>query len=87
VPGRERGREELCVPLLAGGGGLGGPDSVQDGQVVGIGQCTLPGLGRRLLLAVSVQDLGEHPKRILGIISRGGRARVAGLVREPVVAG
>jgi len=44
--------------VLAGHGGLVGPDRVQNGQVIGVGQGSLPGLGRGQLLAVSVQHRG-----------------------------
>jgi hypothetical protein len=42
---RQVGQEQVPVALLAGRGGLGGPDRVQDGQVIGVGQGLLPGLG------------------------------------------
>ena len=47
VAGRQGGQQQVPVALLAGGGGLGGPDRVQHGQVVGVGQSLLPGLGGR----------------------------------------
>ena len=31
VPGRQRGRDELAVAVVAGVAGFGGPDRVQDG--------------------------------------------------------
>jgi hypothetical protein len=34
---RQVGQEQVPVVLLAGCGGLGGPDRVQDGQVIGVG--------------------------------------------------
>ena len=43
---RQVGREQVPVVLLAGRGGLVGPDRVQDRQVIGVGQGPLPGLGR-----------------------------------------
>jgi hypothetical protein len=46
-----------------GGDGLGGPNRVQAGQVVGVGQGLVPFLGGRELLAVAAQDLGEHAQR------------------------
>jgi len=58
---------------------------VQDGQVVDVGRGLLPSLGRRLLLGVAAQDLGEHAKRVLGP-GGGCRDRVACLVGEAVVA-
>ena len=50
VPGRQRAHHELAVAVVAGGLGFGGPDRVQDGQVVGVGQvaaprCTFRGTG------------------------------------------
>src|SRR5689334_8862322 len=43
--------------------GLGGPDRVQDGQVIGICEGLVAGLGGRDLLAVVVEDGGEHAER------------------------
>jgi hypothetical protein len=37
VAGRQAGRQRVFVPLLAGGRGFGGPDGVQDREVVGGG--------------------------------------------------
>ncbi len=37
VAGRQDGGEQVLVALLAGGCGFGGPDGVQDGQVIGVG--------------------------------------------------
>ena len=51
--GRERGRDELAVAVVAGGLGFGGPDRVQDGEVVGVGQVTLPDYGGGQLGAVA----------------------------------
>jgi hypothetical protein len=45
VPGRERGRDELAVVVVAGVAGFGDPDRVQDGQVVGVGHVAAPGFG------------------------------------------
>jgi hypothetical protein len=71
--------------LVAGRGGLGGPDGVQDGQVVGVGQGLVAGLGGGQLLAVACQHASQHGQRLPG---RGRRGRlVAGSVRETVVAG
>jgi hypothetical protein len=56
--GRQGGREQVPVALLAGLAGLGSPDGVQDGQVVGVGQGLVAGLGGGLLLAVPFQDDG-----------------------------
>jgi hypothetical protein len=58
VFGRQGGGEQVPVALLAGGAGFGGPDRVQHGQVVGVGQGLLAGLGGRGLLAVAVQHDG-----------------------------
>jgi hypothetical protein len=65
-------REQLAVALLAGRGGFGGPDGVQHGQVVGVGEGLLAGLGGRVLLAVTVQDGGQHSERLAGRSGRGG---------------
>ena len=59
VFGGQGGQEQGAVALLAGGRSLGGPDRVQHGQVVGVGEGLAPGLGGRELLAVMVQDGGE----------------------------
>jgi TIR domain len=66
------GGEQLAVALLAGRGGFGGPDRVQHGQVVGVGEGLLAGLGGRVLLAVAVQDGGQHGERLAGRGGRGG---------------
>ena len=64
VPGRQRGRDELAVAVVAGGAGFGGPDRVQDGEVVGVGQVAAPGLGGRQFGAVAAQDVGQHGDRL-----------------------
>ena len=63
VARRQGGREQVAVALLAGGGGLGGPDRVQQGQVVGVGESLLAGLGSRELLAVAVQHGRQDAQR------------------------
>ena len=73
VVGRQGGGEQVAVALLAGGGGLGGPDRVQHGQVVGVGQGLLAGLGGRVLLAVAIQHAGQHAQRRTGRGGPGGR--------------
>jgi hypothetical protein len=55
----EGGQVEVAVALVAGRGGLGGPDRVQDRQVVGVGQGLLAGLDRGQLLAVFVEHAGQ----------------------------
>ena len=55
---RERGRDDLAVPVLAGGGGFGPPDGVQDSQVVGVGQVALQDRGDRQLGPVAAEDVG-----------------------------
>ena len=65
------------VLLLAGGRGFGGPDGVQDGQVIGVGQSTVPVLGGGQELAVSFQDGGEHGQRFAGRGGWGGGGRNA----------
>ena len=66
--------------LFAGRGGLGGPDGVQDGQVVGVGEGLVSCLGGRVLLAVVVQHRGEHAERGGRRGGRGGH-RQAGMDR------
>ena len=78
VAGRQAGQEQVVVALLAGGGGLGGPDGVQDRQVVGVGQGAVPGLGGGGELAVSFQDGGQHGERLAGRGGWGGRGGGAG---------
>jgi hypothetical protein len=46
VAGRQAGRDNVLVALLAGGRGLGGPDRVQDREVIGTGQGAVPVLSR-----------------------------------------
>ena len=88
MPGsrRERGLEQGTVAPLASGRGLRGPYSVQDGQVVGVGQGLLPGLGRGLAGSVPFgDDLGEHaPPRwsSRGRPGRPGRDRLPAAVRR-----
>ena len=72
VAGRQVGQEQVPVALLAGRGGFGGPDGVQDGQVIGVGQGAVPVLGGGQELAVSVQDGGQHGQRVAGRGGRGG---------------
>ena len=74
VFGRQGGQEQVTVALLAGGGGLGGPDRVQHGQVVGIGESLLAGLGSRELLAVAIQ----HGRPARPAPCPAGQAAVAG---------
>ena len=73
VAGWQRGREQVPVSLLAGGGCFGGPDRVQEGQVVSVGQGLVAGLGGGELLAVVVQHRGEHAQRRVRGGGRGGR--------------
>jgi hypothetical protein len=40
--GRERGHDKVAVAVVAGGSGFGGPDGVEGGQVIGVGQVPLP---------------------------------------------
>jgi hypothetical protein len=62
--GRERGRDELAVAVVPRVAGIGGPDRVKDGQVVGIGQVAAPGLAGREFGAVAAQDVGQHGDRL-----------------------
>ena len=80
VAGRQGVHEQVVVALVAGRGGLGGPDRVQEGQVVGVGQGLVAGLGGGVLLAVAVQHVGQHGERLVpcgGWRERGGRLRSA----------
>ena len=61
---RQGGLEQVLVTAVAGGGGLGGPDRVQDREVVGVGQGLVSGLDGRQLLAVVIQHCGEHAERV-----------------------
>ena len=89
VSGRQRRLQQGAVALFADGRGLGGPDRVQDGEVVGVGQGLPPCLRCGLLGAVAVgDDLGEHAHRVGGLrlvpaAGRGGSV----LGGEAVVAG
>ena len=85
VAGREGLHEQVLVPLVAGGGGLGGPDRVQQGQVVRVGQGLVPGLGGGQQLAVAVQHAGQHGEGLPRCRRWGGL--VAGSGGEAVVAG
>jgi hypothetical protein len=76
VPVGQGGHEQVAVVLFAGRGGLGGPDRVQDGQVVGVGQGLAAGLGGGVLLAVAVQHAGQHGDRVRR--GGGGSDRAAG---------
>src|SRR5690349_6816245 len=55
VFGGQGGQEQVAVALLPSGRSLRGPDRVQQGQVVGVGEGLVAGLGGRELLAVVVQ--------------------------------
>jgi hypothetical protein len=87
VAGRQRAHQQVAVALVAGGGGLGGPDRVQDGQVVGVGQGLVAGLGGRALLAVAVQYPGQHGQRLPWRCGGGGSGLGAGSGGAAVVAG
>ena len=79
VAGRERGHDQVAVAVVAGGCGFGGPDRVEDGQVVGVGQVALPDRGGGQLGAVAVEDVGEHGDRL----ARVGAARAVARERWP----
>jgi len=42
VAGWEHGHDQVAVAVVADGSGFGGPDGVQGGEVVGVGQVVLP---------------------------------------------
>ena len=46
VARREGGQVQVAVSLVAGRGGLGGPDRVQDCQVIGVGRLSGAGIVR-----------------------------------------
>src|SRR4029077_14951481 len=76
---RRQGIHQLdTVGLIPGRGGLGGPDRVQDGQVVGVGQGLVAGLGGGVLLAVAVQHAGQHGERVRRGGGGGGRGAGGG---------
>ena len=81
VAGRQAVHEQVAVGLVPGRGGLGGPDRVQDGQVVGVGQGLAAGLGGGVLLAVAVQHAGQHGERVRRG-SGGGAAGPPGAARR-----
>jgi hypothetical protein len=72
------------VALIPGRAGLGGPDRVQDGQVVDVGQGLVAGLGGRKQLPVAAQHPGQHGQRLS---RRGGSRESAGPGDAAVVAG
>src|SRR5262249_61917253 len=65
VAGRQGSHEQVVVALVPGRGGLGGPDRVQQSQVIGVGQGLVAGLGGREQLAVVA-----HVERRLGFPRR-----------------
>ena len=83
-PGGSAAMHQLPVPVVAGAAGLGGPDRVQDGQVVGVGQVPPPGLGGGQLGAVAAQDVGEHGDRLARVSS--AHRRAGGLVWQESLA-
>jgi hypothetical protein len=85
VAGRQRVHQQLLVVLVAGGGDLGGPDRVQDGQVVGVGEGLVPYLGGGVLLAVAVQHASKDGERLS--VRAGGCRLATGSAGEAVVAG
>jgi len=91
VPGRERGRDELAVAVVAGGLGFDGPDRVEDGQVVGVGQVAAPGLGSGEFGAVAAENVGQHGDRLARFRSAESRRGLEGrealaFATDPLVA-
>ena len=80
MAGRERGHDELAVVVVAGVAGFGGPDRVQDGEVVGVGQVAAPDLRGRQFGAVAAQDVGEHGDRLAVRLAGLGSRRRCGRV-------
>ena len=64
MAGRQRGHDQLPILVVPGGFSFGGPDGVEGGQVVGVGQVSLPGRGGGLFGAVAAEDVGEHGDRL-----------------------
>ena len=71
VARRQGAQEQVVIALVPGGGGLGGPDRVQQGQVVRVGQGLVAGLSGRVLLAVAAQHPGQHGQRLPGAVAAG----------------
>jgi hypothetical protein len=63
VAGRERGHDQVAVAVVLGSAGFGGRDRSQGGEVVGVGQVALPGLGGGQLGAVAVEHVGQDGDR------------------------
>jgi hypothetical protein len=80
VAGRKSGQDQVAVAIVAGGSSFGGPDRVQDAQVVRVGEVALPDGGCGLFGAVAAEDVGEYGDRLARI--RTTRAARRGLVRE-----
>jgi hypothetical protein len=71
---RQGGQDQIPVAVVGGGAGLGGPDRVQDGEVIGVGQVLLPDLGRGQRSAVAPQHVGEDAdvlSRVLAVLPGG----------------
>ena len=79
-PGGSAAGDQVAVAVVTGGLGFGGPDRVQGGEVVGVGQVALPGHGGGLFGAVAVEDVGEHGDGLA--LARRVRAARQGLVGE-----
>ena len=74
MTGRKSGQDHVAVAVVAGGCGFGGPDRVEDAQVVRVGQVTLPYRGCGQLGAVAAKDIGEYSDRVARIrITRAAR--------------
>jgi hypothetical protein len=87
VTRRQGAHKQVVIALVPGGGGLGSPDRVQQGQVVRVGQGPVAGLGGRVLLAVAAQHAGQHSQRLPRRRSSGGNGRIARGGGAAVVAG
>jgi hypothetical protein len=64
IAGRQAGRQQVLVPLLAGGRDFGRPDGVLDREMVGVGEGSVPVLGGAQELPVAVQDGGQPGQRL-----------------------
>jgi hypothetical protein len=78
VAGRQGVHEQVAVALIPGGGGLGSPDRVQQGQVVRFGLGLVAGLSGGALLAVAARHPGQHGQRVPRRGGSGGSRAIGG---------
>jgi hypothetical protein len=75
VAGQEGGQDQVAVAVVAGGCGFGGPDRVEDAEMVGVGQAALPDGGCGQFGAVAAEDVGEDGDRLAWVRSAGAGRR------------